>query len=144
MDDNERFIHDELLRRAAKAMPAVKESWRKYMRVDPFFISWPAEHIKADDGSTITHHVLLELPKENRPAWGRLMVEAVERTLSYAILLAEQREGEVVVIFESPHGTHSWHYPIKNHGNVRVLGKPMEKTDVDSIGILWLPETGEA
>jgi len=142
-DDNERFIHDELLRRATAAMSSIKEAWRKSQTIDPFLISWPAEYLKADDGSTITHQVLTELPVDKKER-GALILKAIERTVAYAILLAEEREREVTVIFESSHGTHSWRYPIKNHGNVRILGKPKERDDVDCVGILWSPERAEA
>lgn len=142
-DDNERFIHDELLRRATAAMGSIKEAWRRMQKIEPFLISWPAEHLEADDGSIITHQVLTELPV-NKKERGALMLQAIERTCPYAILLAEEREDLVVVIFESSHGTHSWRYPIKNHGNVRILGKPKERDDVDCVGILWSPKTPEA
>lgn len=143
MDPNERFIHDELATRAKSGLPAIKEQWRTRQTIDPFFVSWPAEHIIADDGVEVTDHFVLDLPKD-KTMWKELMLRAIRRTKSYAILLAEELEGSVLVTFESPHGTRSWRFPIRDHGNVRVLGKPVQKDDYDRIGILWSPRSHEA
>lgn len=140
---SERFIHDELLRRAETGLSAIRETWRKQRHVDPFLISWPSEHIDCDDGAVVTDFFLLELP-EDRSAWSKLMVQAVRKTKPYAILLAEELEDVVLLIFESNHGSRSWRYPIKPHGNVRVLGNPKVQDDVDAIGILWRRKTNEA
>lgn len=81
---------------------------------------------------------------ENKKEWPFVLHRLVTEYKAYAILLVEQKTVEILVIVESPHGTKSWHIPIRNHGNVQVLDDPIEKTDVDTIGLLWSPARGQA
>lgn len=143
MDNNERFIHDELLRRAEKGLPGIHQAWRVKQHIDPFIISWPSKHLKGDDGSIITDSVLVELP-EDRKRWRPHLLRTVHRTKPYALLLAEELDDCVMVTFESGHGTRSWRWPIKDHGGMRVLGNVTQRDDVDSIGILWSPTAHRA
>jgi hypothetical protein len=85
----------------------------------------------------------VDLPPE-KAAWPNELKRIVKVYGAYALLLVEQHVQEVVVILESPHGTVSWHVPIRNQGNVRVLDDAEEKTDVDYIGLLWSPMRGSA
>jgi hypothetical protein len=140
---SERFIHDELLRRAETGLPGIKDAWRKYKRLDPFLISWPSEHITCDDGTVVTDYFTLDLPRDKK-RWSGLFIQTIEKTVPYALLLAEELEDHVSVIFESVHGTRSWHFPIKQQGNVRVLGKPTSRDDTDRIGVLWAPNKHES
>jgi len=131
----ERPIHNELLRRAEAGLDTVTDSWRKFGKVLPFMLSWPAEDISDDKGVPITDVVAVLMP-DSHTEWSQHMRKLVLRTKPYALLLCEQREREVVVIFESQHGTKSWHFPIITTGN-SFLGNRTAKTDVESIGILW-------
>ena len=99
-------------------------------------ISWPQEPIPADDGTIITDFVLLELPgdKELRK---KEVKHLIERTQPCALLLCDQFPDKVVAIFESPLGTKSWTYPIKDYGGTKVLGDRSTRENTDSIGILW-------
>lgn len=135
-DHSERFIHDELLRRAKTGLPTIVTSWRQNGKIEPFLISWPAEHLEADDGKIITEAVLCTLP-DDRAEWRGRIQQLIGRTNPFALLLGEQRLEEVVAIFESPHGTMSWHWPIKNQGGVKVLGDRYSREDVESISLLW-------
>jgi hypothetical protein len=143
MDPTERFIHDELMRRAEMGLPSILEAWKAKQHIEPFIISWPYSRIVGDDGSEIADFVLTDLPAD-RKRWKKLIVLTVQRVKPYALLLAEELNDCVLLIFESGHGTRSWRYPIKHHGNVRVLGDPTQRDDVDRIGILWSPKTHEA
>ena len=133
---SERYIHDNLRAQATSMLPAIAESWREKQAVDPFLVSWLEKPLTADDGQVITHFVLVELGTD-RQVWHAKFVELLERTHPYALLLVEQTDKEVIATFESRHGSRSWRYPINDHGGTRVLGAPMVRDDVDSIGILW-------
>ncbi len=140
--EDERFIHDELLRRAETGLPGIRDAWKRFGKLDPFLISWPSEHVKCDDGTVVTDFFTLDLPSD-RGRWSSLIVQTIEKTKPYALLLAEETKSHVSVIFESVHGTRSWRFPIKKHGDARVLGSPTSRDDVDRIGVLWSPSSHE-
>ena len=99
-------------------------------------VSWPEEPVPTDDGYVITDVVLLELPDD--PELRKKEVRTlVERTKPCALLKVEQLEDQVLAILETPLGTKSWTYPIKNHGGTKVLGDRSSRENTDSIGILW-------
>lgn len=130
-----RFIHDDLVKEARFGLQSIYESWAKYSKIGPFVLAWPETTV--DFHGHKTYSVLpFDLPgaRKERSATLRKILKEVN---AYALLLVEQRDKAVVAIFESPHGTVSWHIPIEYHGDVNSLGDPQEKTDVDSIGLLW-------
>ena len=133
---SELFIHDELRRRAELGLPSIFESWKADSRLTPFLISWPSRSVDTDDGKKVADQFFMDLPEE-RARWSKIFVAVAERTNPYALLVAEEREGEVVIVFESMHGSRSWRYPINDHGGTRVLGTRSTQDDVDSIGLLW-------
>lgn len=134
---SERFIHDDILKVLERSLTrTLRESWAENGRIEPFILSWPSEHIRCDDGTTVTHVFHADLP-EDSSTWSRWLQATVEKTKPYALLLGEQKGDEIMVTFESPHGSRSWRYPIRRHGDVRVIGQPSTRDDVDAIGILW-------
>jgi len=138
---SELFIHDELKRRAEAGLINVMDEWRVKGRIDPFMLSWPFGKLLDDQGLPVDDLVAMPLSAD-KSQWSTEMKRLVKRTQPYALLLCEQREREVVVIFESQHGTSSWHFPILKTGN-SFLGNRTEKKDTESIGILWRPETAQ-
>jgi hypothetical protein len=140
---SERWIHDDLLKKAEEGLRSLLPDWRKNGRIAPFLISWPAEDIRADDGSVVRGAVCYDLP-EDAPKRLERVKEAVAVTQPYGLLLCEQLENEVCAIFETQHGAKSWHYPIERHGPDRVLGRVSTTTDVRHIGLLWRPAKAEA
>lgn len=135
---SERFIHDDLLARAAAGVESLYRTWREEGRIDPFFIAWPAEPVQTREGSMIAGPCMLELPADRR-TWNKKMLEAMRLTRAYAILLTEQRDEDVRVILESPHGARCWTVPIERHGDVRALGRASSQDDGPCLGILWKP-----
>lgn len=133
---SERFIWDNLKDKVPAGIDNIYVAWKKDGRVDPFIISWPAEPILGDDGLVITHECYLDLPK-NHSSWSDTIRNFVKKTKAYALLLAEQREREVLLILESHHGTRSWSIPIIVSGDIRTLGTVVTKDDTHKIGILW-------
>ena len=98
---------------------------------------WPWK--KVDYHGIYTNDVLpFDLPKD-RKEWHGFFQHLRDKYKANAVLFVEQRDAEIVAIFESPHGTHSWHIEISAHGDVHILEAPKEKTDVDSVGLLWRP-----
>lgn len=136
--EDERFIHDDLVRYTEGGIEKIYEMWKKDKKVPPFFLSWPANPVAAFDGTKLDGVCTLELP-ENKSKWSSLMKKAVQLTDAYAILLCEQRQEDVRVILESGHGTKSWTMPIQRRADVLFLGKPTTKVDTESIGLLWSP-----
>lgn len=72
------------------------------------------------------------------------MRETAKKTKAWALMLCEQRTQAVVVVFESPLGTRSWHLPISRHGDTLVLEGPKELVDVDYLNIQYRPSTTSA
>lgn len=135
--------HESLLIEAQDGLSGIVEAWRADQKLDPFLISWPSRPVKLDDGTWATHFVLTELPPD-KTRWRKLFELSLKRTSPMALMFAEQREDEVVVIFESFKGTRSWRYPIKDHGGTKVLGGVKTRDDVDCLGLLWRKDAPEA
>lgn len=136
---SERFIHDDLLAQAEDGIPSLYESWKAHRKIEPFAITWPEGPVRGDDGSVIEGHVVVHFESETPEQRKAELLQAVKRTRAYAFLLAEQSEDEVLLIFESRHGTKSWSLAIKRHGPDRVLGDPVREVDKHYVGLLWRP-----
>jgi hypothetical protein len=137
---SERFIHDDIVREAEAGLKSLYDTWSKHSCISPFALVWPYKPVNFHGHKT--ESVLpFDLPAD-RSKWTTELRRIADAASAYAVLLVEQRAGAVVVILESVHGTKSWHIPIENHGNVNVLGDRVEKTDTDSIGLLWSPKQG--
>ena len=141
---SERFIHDELIRRAERSVNHIPNLWRKLGKIPPTALSWPAAAVKTDDGEEVDGVISMELPIEESDR-SHALRELVKRTKPYGLLLIEQHgKHEVRALFETHHGSRSWSLPIRRHGDVNVLGTPIVKEDTESIGILWRPRSGQS
>jgi hypothetical protein len=132
----QRFIHDELVRRASEAIKGIYNAWRDDGRVDPFIAGWPSEKI-LDDNRIIIDGICMKVLPENRTTWARELREFASYIKAYALLLIEQRDSSIVAILESQHGTRSWTIPIHRSGDREVLGTPKVEDDIKHIGLLW-------
>lgn len=139
MLENERFIHDILLQRVAPGVAALYDEWREKRRITPFFLSWPAVTIYDEQGEPIEGVCRMDLSSVQRDRWTKTIVQAVQRTQAYAILLCEQRDSDVQIILESHHGSRCWTLPIERHGDIKVLGPASTRDDTECLGILWRP-----
>jgi hypothetical protein len=133
---SERFIHDELARRCAHSAEQVLVFWRTYHRIYPTLLLWPSSTIKTVTGEKFSGVIFTELP-EAPEARRAAIVAAANRCKAYGLLLTEQLDQAVRLIFESECGTRTWRFPIKNHGDIQVLGTPTLRDNVESIGIRW-------
>lgn len=134
--DIERFIHDELVARCMNAVHQMKELWRGFKRIHPTLLIWPADSVRTTLKERFSGVIFTELPED--PAERRAaIINAAKRCDAYGLLLTEQLEHDVRLIFESESGTMTWRFPIKNHGDVQVLGAPVSKVNTESIGIRW-------
>jgi len=140
---SERFIHDELARRAEKGLSGLYKTWKTHRKIEPFLITWPADDKEASSGGKISGPCVLDLPTDNRDIWHDLMLGAIQATNAYAILVTEQRESDVRVVFESRHGALCWTIPIIRSGDVDVLKRPIVSTDGEHIGLLWKKGEGK-
>lgn len=139
---SERFIHDELLRRAEAAVAQLTTLWKKHRLIEASILIWPADTVRTDDGQPHEGLIYGELPPETeRPAY---LKKVAERWKPYALLVIEQKGSLVKAIFESPHGTRTWTMSIAKHGDVRVLGTAKIQDDVESLGLLWSPKQGRS
>jgi hypothetical protein len=132
----QRFIHDELVRRADQGIKGIYNAWKDDGRVDPFIAGWPSEKLLDSDGVIIDGICMKNLPKD-RSTWSEELSEFVLHTKAYALLLVEQQHDSVIAILESQHGTRSWTIPIYRSGDRDVLGEPKVEDDTRSIGLLW-------
>ena len=135
---SERVIHDDLVRVARRSLQGLKAAWGRTQTAEPSIFVWPSEKVRFH--GVLTDGILPIRLGSDRAAWSNVLRDIVKQYNPYALLLVEPLEKEVVIIFESSHGTCSWHVPILPHGNVKLLGAPIEKADTDSIGLLWTPE----
>lgn len=136
---SEQFIWDELLERGEAAANKAKEIWGRRRKLQTVILAWPAVAIQDDAGNEVSDVVTLAVP-ENVPLHQALR-DLTQRVLPYALLVAEVRKKELVVVLESHHGTRSWHYPIKRRGDVMRLGQVVRRDNADSLGVLWRPRT---
>jgi len=135
--DPERFIHDELARRAEEGLPALYRVWKKRKKINPFVIVWPSDAVHTDDGTPIEGPCVLELPVDEKELWESLMLEAIRFTDAYGIVFISQREHDVQAIFETRHGAKCWTMPIARSGDVDILKDPVESVDKECLGLLW-------
>lgn len=132
----EQFIHDELVARCLNTVDQMKELWRGFKRIHPTLLIWPADSVRTTTKERFSGVIFTELPDD--PAARRsAIIDAAKRCNAYGLLLTEQLEHDVRLIFESESGTRTWRFPIKNHGDVQVLGEPVSKVNTESIGIRW-------
>lgn len=134
-DAVDRLVHEMLVQEAAWGLASLYDTWSRHWHIDPFVLIWPEEAV-VFHGDKTASTLPFDLPEE-RDAWPDELRKIAKETKAYAILLVQEMEQALVVIFESRMGTRSWRIPIEDHGNVRVLGDPEERTDTDRIGLLW-------
>jgi hypothetical protein len=138
---SERFIFDDLAKRAERMVEEVRAQWREKQRITNCCITWPAEVLKDDAGREIQDAVYCVLPPgEEQEALRRM----VERTKAYALVLIEQKKDELRVLFESHHGARAWLIPLELHGDVRVPGATRVTENAECVGLLWKPARGSA
>jgi hypothetical protein len=140
---SERFIHDNLIDQAEAGLRGIYRHWRDERNVDPFLVTWPSEPVPDDKGIPITDACVLSLP-EDRKEWQKLILDAIQRTKAYGILLVEQRDGDVRAILETKHGAKCWTLPIVRSGDLLVLKKPEVTTNRENLGLLWQSKVGQA
>jgi len=117
------------------------QQWRKERRIESFAISWPSEHIVGDDGSTITHAVLMPLRGDlDEGAKHAALTRMVEKTKAYGLVVIERRQNEIRVLFETHHGARAWITPLKRHGDLLVPGRTQVRDNAECLGFLWRPQ----
>lgn len=132
----ERVIWLDILGKAEATIENIREMWKKNRRIDRLMFSWPSEHLRANNGTKVTHIVSFEVPK--RMNTHEAAVLFVKETKSYAFMVVEQEDSELKILVESFHGTKCWHIPITRHGDVNVLDKSASSSeDTECFGILW-------
>ncbi len=133
---SERFIHDELQRRAAQSVAKIPDLWRDAKRIFPTLLLWPTDAVPTTAGDKFSGVVLVELPDSLADRLSAVR-KATKDCGAYAVLVVEEVGDAVRAIFETQHGTETWRLPIKDHGGVRVLGAAVKRSNVESIGVLW-------
>ena len=140
---SERFIHDVLLARALGAVKKLPELWRKDKRIEPSLFLWPESAVATDDGGSVKGLVIFPLPPD-RAEHDALIKGALKKTGAYALLLVHNEGQRIRALFESPHGTRAWVYPLKRSADTWVLGKIEVSDDKETLGLLWSPKQGHS
>lgn len=136
--DGERFIHDELVRRAEHAVAKIPDMWRMDRRIYATILLWPTDEVRTTNGGKFTGTIFAELPNfTDATARSTYLQKAAEQCGAYALLVTEQLQDAVRSIFESTHGTVTWRLPIKDYGGAKVLGAAARRTNAESLGVLW-------
>lgn len=138
---SEQFILDGLIKQAEAAVKTIYATWKRKRVIAPTLFTWPADTIQADNGELLEGICTLDLP-EKEVDRAQAMKMMVERTKAYALLLIEQRKGEVRAVLESSHGARCWTIPLVQHGEVVVLGRAAVRDDEGHVGLLWSPTVG--
>lgn len=135
---SERFIHDDLAQAAAVIAVKAREEWKRNRAIRPYAITWPSESLKTDDGAHVDGAFICALPEEAPPA-ARLAVlqKMVEKTKAYGLVLIEQVDDYLRVLFETHHGARAWLMRLERHGDVVVCMAPEVRDDAECVGILW-------
>lgn len=133
-----RVLWEKIVAQGELVVASVRKLWRAERRIDRVLFSWPREPIEDDKGRWISALVTYQPPESqpNRTA----ARDMVKRTRACAVLLVEQREKDVRILLESPHGSRCWTLPIRWQGDVRVLTKAAVVADTESLGALWNPK----
>lgn len=140
----QRILHENILVHLKSSIESLFGSWKKYKKIEPFAMSWPLEILRTEDGKKIDGPILLRLSDEKEEHWRGLILELIRRTDAFAVLLAEQKDDEVRVTFESQCGSKCWRLPIAQSGDVRILRQPKVSEDKEYLGYLWKPATPRA
>jgi hypothetical protein len=140
----EELQHEEVCQWADNGVKGFFETWKRAKKIAPFLVTWPNSPVKANNGGNVSGPCVLQLSNMARQKWPKLLIESVQLTDAFAVLLAEQRSDEVKVILESPHGARCWTLPIIRSGDVHRLGKAQVTNDKEHLGILWRPDRPEA
>jgi hypothetical protein len=127
--------HSRLLELAARVIPTVLDLWREHKSIEPTLLLWPTRVITARTGEPVTL-VTVDLPTDAAQRRPKIL-EAAKACDAYGLLLTEQLEDSVRMILESKHGTRTWRFPIKRHGDVCILGQPSYRDNSESIGVRW-------
>jgi hypothetical protein len=131
-----RRLHDAIAKKAALGLKSIYKIWRRDKGLSPFIISWPLDDLDFEHCLPTNNEVVVDLPKDME-SWPTIVGKLMEDTRPFAVLLAQQKKDEVVLVLESEYGSSSWHIPISKHGVDLVLGDVASKEDVDRLGFLW-------
>ena len=131
-----RLLHDAIAKKAALGLKSLYAIWRRDKKISPFIIAWPLLELDFKNCLPTDSEVVVDLP-ENKGTWPAILGRILKDTDPFAVLLAQQKEKEVILVLESEYGSSSWHIPIRKHGADLVLGQPSAKTDTDVLGLLW-------
>lgn len=141
--EREKPIWLGIVQAAERILPQLRNMWKKHRDIPKFMFSWPSEHLRTSDGKTeITHLVRFEVPKDMTISEAALV--CTKHTKPYAMLAVEKKDGFLIVLLESFHGTRCWKFPIARHGDVEVLEKEIASEDTESFGILWRRSVGQS
>jgi hypothetical protein len=134
---SEHFIHDELARRAELLVKDALAVWRKRRKIDTYAATWSGEPVKDDGGKEIDVTLCPLSAGLARAELLRVLQQLVERTKAYGLVVVEQRENSIRVLFETRHGSRSWYIPLAWHGDVQVPGQAEVKNNDECVGLLW-------
>ena len=110
--------------------------FRRDKRIHPTLLVWPANTVLASDGSQFSGVIFTALaidPEKRKEEIKNSILNAA----AFAALVTEQLDTDIRMIFESGHGTRTWRLPIKNHGDIQILGRPVQSDNAESLGVLW-------
>lgn len=136
---SERFIHDELARRAARIVEEVRDDWKKNQRTAPLAVTWPETAVQTDDGSSVAGAVLCHLPPLTHAQQQDVLKRMIEKTKAYGLVLVRPNDDFIDVLFETHHGARAWRMQLERHGDVTVCLDPVVRDDAECVGLLWRP-----
>jgi hypothetical protein len=131
-----RDVHDAVAKKAALGLNAIYKIWRERKKLTPFIVAWPLRDLDFKSCMPTDSEVTLDLPLDKKD-WPACIAQLMKDDVPFALLLAQQKEKEIVLVLESEYGSTSWHIPISKHGPDLSLGQPSMKIDTDSVGLLW-------
>lgn len=122
-------------------MRQVAGNWKKDRCIYPTLLLWPQSSVQTGTGEEFSGVLFTELPAD--PVARKEAVKSAATSCdAYALLLTEQLEDAVRLIFETTNGTRTWRFPIQRRGDTQVLGRPVFEDNVESIGLRWSAAQG--
>jgi hypothetical protein len=135
--EQEELVFDSCVRQARRVLPELNKWFLNDQHVPDLLISWPREPIRTDDMKVIDGLCIMHFPKDvSEDIRKKAIKNTALRTKAYALLLSRTIGDKMLVIFEASMGTYSWEIPISRHGDLKVLGEPVEHQGRDRIGVL--------
>ena len=133
---SDKFIHDNLVLQVDQLIGKLRKIANEKKTIDPLLLFWPAENISADDGTTITHLIMMPLSSSQEEKYKEYLTAGAKRAKAFAVAYLSSNNSEIKLIMETPAGTETWLMKKQIRGEITFVKAPVRKSDVDVLGVI--------